>query len=88
MESSIPEEREAEGRLGVGVWGAKPPNGGDPLYLLFMPVRLNRYPTPKCGGLNALDEFETLDANSNCVLLAFRAFETKNMQRELRTPSA
>ena len=26
LQSLIPEEPEAEGRLGMGVWGAKPPN--------------------------------------------------------------
>ena len=38
LQSLILEEPEAEGRLGMGVWGAKPPNRRDPLYL-YIPIR-------------------------------------------------
>ena len=39
LQSLIPEEPEAEGRLGMGVWGAKPPNGRD-LYIFLFPKQL------------------------------------------------
>ncbi len=43
------QEPEAEDRLGVGVWGAKPPNGRGPLiFYLYIHAHLNCYPTPRC----------------------------------------
>ena len=44
-QSSIPESPEAEGRLGVGVWGAKHPN----TVILFIYKKVNRYSAPRCG---------------------------------------